>query len=31
VRQRIDYKKILSGERPESNVFLKPGDTILVN
>jgi polysaccharide export outer membrane protein len=30
-RTRIDYRKLVSGERPELNVFLKPGDTIIVN
>ena len=30
-RTRIDYRKVLSGEKPELNVFLKPGDTILAN
>ncbi len=30
-RSRIDYRKIVSGEKPEQNVFLKPGDTIIVN
>ena len=30
-RTRIDYRKVVSGERPEMNVFLKPGDTIIVN
>jgi polysaccharide biosynthesis/export protein len=30
-RTRIDYRKVVSGERPELNVFLKPGDTIIVN
>jgi polysaccharide biosynthesis/export protein len=30
-RTRIDYKKIVTGEKPELNVFLKPGDTIIVN
>lgn len=31
IRTRIDYRKVVSGERPESNVYLKPGDTIIVN
>jgi polysaccharide biosynthesis/export protein len=31
IRSRIDYRKVVSGERPELNVFLKPGDTIIVN
>ena len=30
-RTRIDYRKIVSGERPDMNVYLKPGDTIIVN
>jgi polysaccharide export outer membrane protein len=30
-RTRIDYRKVISGEKPELNVFLKPGDTILAN
>jgi polysaccharide export outer membrane protein len=30
-RTRIDYRKAVSGERPELNVYLKPGDTIIVN
>ena len=30
-RTRIDYRKVVSGEKPELNVFLKPGDTILAN
>lgn len=30
-RTRIDYRKIVSGEKSELNVFLKPGDTIIVN
>jgi polysaccharide biosynthesis/export protein len=29
-RTRIDYRKVVSGEKPELNVFLKPGDTIIV-
>src|SRR5262249_4981667 len=28
---RVNYKKVLSGENPELNIFLKPGDTIVVN
>lgn len=31
VRITIDYKKVLAGERPEQNIFLKPGDTIIAN
>ena len=30
VRTEIDYRKVLSGERPEQNIYLKPGDTIIV-
>ena len=30
-RTKIDYRKVVSGERPEFNVYLKPGDTIIVN
>ncbi len=30
-RMRVDYKKLVGGERPELNYFLKPGDTIIVN
>ena len=30
-RTRIDYRKVVSGEHPEFNVYLKPGDTIIVN
>lgn len=28
-RLRIDYRKVLSGERPDLNVYLRPGDTII--
>lgn len=31
VRIVIDYRKVLSGERPDQNIFLKPGDTIIAN
>jgi polysaccharide export outer membrane protein len=31
VRIVIDYRKVLSGDRPDQNVFLKPGDTIIAN
>lgn len=31
VRIVVDYKKVLSGERPDQNIFLKPGDTIIAN
>lgn len=31
VRTEIDYRKVINGDRPETNVFLKPGDTIIVN
>jgi polysaccharide biosynthesis/export protein len=30
-RSRIDYRKILSGEKSDLNIFLRPGDTIIVN
>jgi polysaccharide export outer membrane protein len=30
-RTRIDYRKIVSGEKSELNIFLQPGDTIIVN
>lgn len=30
-RTRIDYRKIVSGDRPELNVELRPEDTILAN
>jgi polysaccharide export outer membrane protein len=30
-RLRIDYRKIVSGAKSELNIFLKPGDTIIVN
>ncbi|MBZ5638229.1 MAG: polysaccharide biosynthesis/export family protein [Acidobacteriia bacterium] len=30
-RIRIDYKKLLAGDPAQSNVFLKPGDTVLVD
>lgn len=30
-RNRIDYRKVVSGEKPELNLYLKPGDTIIVN
>ncbi|HEX4824856.1 MAG TPA: polysaccharide biosynthesis/export family protein [Candidatus Polarisedimenticolaceae bacterium] len=30
-RTRVDYRKVLSGERPELNMFLKPGDILIVN
>lgn len=31
VRINVDYRRVASGERPESNIFLKPGDTIVAN
>jgi polysaccharide export outer membrane protein len=31
IRLSIDYKKIVSGDNPELNVFLEPGDTIIVD
>jgi polysaccharide export outer membrane protein len=30
-RSRIDYRKVVSGDKPELNLYLKPGDTIIVN
>lgn len=30
-RFEIDYKKIVGGQRPEDNVLMQPGDTIVVN
>ena len=30
-RTRVDYRKVVSGEKPELNLDLKPGDTIIVN
>ena len=30
VRTEIDYRKLISGEQPELNIYLKPGDTIIV-
>ena len=30
VRTEIDYRKVINGERPELNIYLKPGDTIIV-
>jgi len=29
-RLEFNYKKILSGDRPSDNIFLKPGDTVIV-
>jgi polysaccharide export outer membrane protein len=29
-RSRIDYKQLIAGESTQKNVFLKPGDTLLV-
>ncbi len=29
-RIEVDYRKIVNGEQPELNIYLKPGDTILV-
>ncbi len=31
VRVRVDYRKLVSGEKPDLNYFLKPGDTVIVN
>ncbi len=30
-RIRLDYKKIISGSKPDDNIYIKPGDTIIVN
>jgi len=30
-RSRIDYRKVVSGEKPGPNLYLQPGDTIIVN
>ena len=30
-RIKVDYKKIITGERPDNNIYIKPGDTIIVN
>jgi polysaccharide export outer membrane protein len=30
VRTEIAYRNVISGERPELNIYLKPGDTIIV-
>jgi len=30
VRIRVDYRKLISGQQPEQNIELKPGDMILV-
>lgn len=30
-RSRVDYRKVVSGDKPELNVMLRPGDTIIVN
>jgi len=30
VRIRVDYDQIVSGKRPEKNITLKPGDTVVV-
>jgi polysaccharide export outer membrane protein len=27
---RVRYKKIISGSRPEENILMKPGDTIII-
>jgi hypothetical protein len=27
---KVRYKKIISGSRPEDNIVLKPGDTIII-
>jgi polysaccharide export outer membrane protein len=30
-RLRIDYKKLLSGDRPDLNIYLRPGDVLIAN
>ena len=30
-RIRINYKRVMAGETPEHNIFLQPGDTLLVD
>jgi len=30
-RLRIDYKKLLAGDRPDLNIYLRPGDVIIAN
>jgi len=30
MRMELNYKRILSGENPEENIVLKPGDTVIV-
>lgn len=30
-RIKVDYRKVLSGERPDLNLYLKPGDTVIAN
>jgi polysaccharide export outer membrane protein len=30
IRIPVNYKEVLKGQRPEQNVTLKPGDTIVV-
>jgi polysaccharide export outer membrane protein len=30
-RINVDYRKIITGVRPDDNVYIKPGDTIIVN
>ena len=29
-RYPVNYKKLVKGEAPEQNIFLKPGDTIVI-
>lgn len=31
VRINVDYRQVIKGEKADSNFFLKPGDTIIVN
>lgn len=28
---KVDYRKIISGEKPDDNIYVKPDDTIIVN
>lgn len=31
IRIKVDYRKIISGEKPDDNIYIKPGDTIVVH
>jgi polysaccharide export outer membrane protein len=31
VRLKVDYRRLVSGDRPDLNHWLKPGDTVIVN